>query len=269
MTETARSSDGTDIGFSRSGTGPVLILVHGTTSDRLRWHAVLPALEAHFTVLAVDRRGRGASGDAVESPYSIDQEIEDVLAVVRASGSESVGILAHSFGAVCALEAATQSAKIRSLVLYEPPLRIGDAAQADNGTVDGLFMHLRRGDNEAALVSFYTDVLKLPAPALNHLRSLPNWPDRVKIAHTVARELAAVAHHTVAASTLGQLDIPVLLVQGGASLERFVATTDYLQQHLPQAERVLIPGQGHAALDNAPEAFTQAVLPFLIAHVGR
>ena len=57
VVETAMSKDGTSIGWVRTGDGPPLVLVHGTTADRTRWKPVLPALEDRFTVYAVDRRG--------------------------------------------------------------------------------------------------------------------------------------------------------------------------------------------------------------------
>jgi pimeloyl-ACP methyl ester carboxylesterase len=79
----------------RSGEGPPLVLVHGAAADHSRWAPVLPELEAHFTVLALDRRGRGQSGDADE--YALEREFEDVVAVVEAAGSD-VNVLGHSHG---------------------------------------------------------------------------------------------------------------------------------------------------------------------------
>lgn len=58
------SKDGTPIGVHRSGTGPPLIFVHGTTADHRSWGKVSPSFEQYFTVYAMDRHGRGASGDA-------------------------------------------------------------------------------------------------------------------------------------------------------------------------------------------------------------
>jgi alpha-beta hydrolase superfamily lysophospholipase len=57
------SRDGTQIAYWTSGEGPPLVLVHGTTADHTRWRPLLPYLEPHATVHAIDRRGRGASGD--------------------------------------------------------------------------------------------------------------------------------------------------------------------------------------------------------------
>jgi pimeloyl-ACP methyl ester carboxylesterase len=63
---------------------------------------VLPAIEERVTVLAIDRRGRGRSGDAHD--YAIEREYENVAAVVEWAG-EGVNVLGHSYGGICALEA--------------------------------------------------------------------------------------------------------------------------------------------------------------------
>ncbi len=81
------SADGTSIAIWRSGSGPPLVLVHGTAADHGRWAPVLPALEARFTVLAIDRRGRGGSGDADD--YALQREYEDVVAAVEAAVAET------------------------------------------------------------------------------------------------------------------------------------------------------------------------------------
>jgi pimeloyl-ACP methyl ester carboxylesterase len=70
------SRDGTQIAYWASGEGPPLVVVHGTTADHTRWRPLLPYLEPHATVHAIDRRGRGASGDAPD--YQVTREFEDV-----------------------------------------------------------------------------------------------------------------------------------------------------------------------------------------------
>jgi pimeloyl-ACP methyl ester carboxylesterase len=59
----AVSRDGTEVGYFTTGHGPPLVLVHGGLGDHTRWRVLRPYLEPHFTVHAMDRRGRGASGD--------------------------------------------------------------------------------------------------------------------------------------------------------------------------------------------------------------
>jgi pimeloyl-ACP methyl ester carboxylesterase len=61
--ETIRSADGTPIAYWHSGAGSPLLLVHGTTCDHTTWADVLLALERHFSVYVMGRRGRGQTGD--------------------------------------------------------------------------------------------------------------------------------------------------------------------------------------------------------------
>lgn len=81
------SRDGTQIAYWTSGEGPPLVVVHGTTADHTRWRPLLPYLEPRATVHALDRRGRGASGDAPD--YDVAREFEDVAAVVDAVAQAS------------------------------------------------------------------------------------------------------------------------------------------------------------------------------------
>jgi pimeloyl-ACP methyl ester carboxylesterase len=76
------SQDGTLIGAHVGGSGPPLLLVHGTTADHsTTWRIVGPMLEQRFTVYRMDRRGRSSSGDA--DSYSVEREFEYVAAVVE------------------------------------------------------------------------------------------------------------------------------------------------------------------------------------------
>jgi pimeloyl-ACP methyl ester carboxylesterase len=118
------SRDGTEIGWWTSGQGPPLVLVHGAVADHARWRPLLPYLEPHATVHAMDRRGRGASGDA--PGYDLAREFEDVAAVVdavAAATASPVDLYGHSFGGLCAFGGAALTANLRRLVLYEgwPP----------------------------------------------------------------------------------------------------------------------------------------------------
>ena len=117
------SQDGTPIAVWHSGVGAPLVLVHGTTGDHTGWASVSAALERHFTVWTLDRRGRGSSGDAAS--YALERECEDIAAVIDAIGGE-VHVLGQSFGGLCALEAALLTPHLGRLILYEPTILSGD-----------------------------------------------------------------------------------------------------------------------------------------------
>ena len=97
--DTVHSRDGTSIAYWRSGAGPPLLLVHGAVADHsTTWRLVLPELEKRFTVYAMDRRGRGGSGDG--PAYDLQREAEDVAAVVGAVGGP-VSIVALMVSRTC------------------------------------------------------------------------------------------------------------------------------------------------------------------------
>src|SRR4051794_24541820 len=112
------SSDGTSLACMVGGAGPAIVMVHGSGATAAQFAPLRPLLEADFTVVAFDRRGHGASGDA--AGYALAREAEDIAAVVAATGA--VAVLAHSYGAVCALEAARAGLAFGRLALYEPPV---------------------------------------------------------------------------------------------------------------------------------------------------
>ena len=147
--EKVLSRDGTSIAYHSSGTGAPLVLVHGTGGTSQRWAPVLPLLEKHFAVYAMDRRGRGESGDGA-SPYSAQREFEDVAAVVDAIGT-GVHLFGHSYGAVCALEASLLTDRIDRLILYEPPIPLPGPRDEDDGVLKKLEDLLAAGERAAVL----------------------------------------------------------------------------------------------------------------------
>src|SRR5215472_17618034 len=72
--------DGTRIAYWSTGSGPVVVLVHGTTSDHSTMNELVPYLARTRTVITFDRRGRGISGDG--GSYDIALEFGDAQAVV-------------------------------------------------------------------------------------------------------------------------------------------------------------------------------------------
>ena len=258
--ETTTSRDGTPIGFWRSGKGPALVLVHGASADHTRWEAVRPLLEPHVTVYAVDRRGRGASGDA--AAYTLDDEAADVAAVVDAVASstgEQVDLFGHSYGGICALEAALLTRGIRRLVLYESNV----GAPTPPGFVDGLAALLADGRREEVVVTLLRDLAGLDEHQLALVRSAPSWSGRVAAAHTVVRELRAHDAYRYDPGRFAALTAPSLLLGGSESPPEGVASTAMLAATLPGARVVTLQGQGHVAQLTAPELFAAALLRFL------
>jgi pimeloyl-ACP methyl ester carboxylesterase len=257
--QTIDSKDGTTIAFERSGHGPPLVLVHGTTADHTRWKPILPALQMYFTVYALDRRGRGGSGDA--PGYEIDREFEDVAALRDTIGQPAF-LVGHSYGAICALEAAMLSTQVRKLVLYEPPIRTADTLYAP-GLVERLNDLLTRGDREAVVTAFFREVVQATDDELRVLRSLPNWPARLAAADTVPRELRASEEYRFKGSRFVGFPIPTLLLIGGETPALYRDAVKAVHAGIPTAHVAVMPGQHHTAMNTAPEVFLRQVVGFL------
>lgn len=257
--EKIASRDGTEIAFARSGKGPPLVLVHGTTADHTRWNGLLPRFEETFTVLAMDRRGRGASGDAPD--YALDHEFDDVAAVLRAAGS-GVSLLGHSFGALCAMEAALRVDNLRRMVLYEPVFRISEETLYPPEISDRLHALFDSGDRDALLGAFFRDVVGMPDDQIEKLREDPSWPARVASAHTALREMAEDTYE-FRPERFAKLNVPTLLLIGETSPDKLASPSRALHAALPESRLAILTGQGHVAMTTAPAVFLDAVLGFL------
>lgn len=154
------------------------------------------------------------------------------------------------------------TANIDRLVLYEPSTRAA-AGELRAGAVDRMEARLAQGDREAALAIVLREIVMLPQEQVSALREQPSWQGRVAAVHTVPRELAAEIGGAVELDRLADVTVPVLLVGGGESPDYMKSDTRAIAGALPNARVVVLEGQDHVGDILAPEAFAEAVIPFL------
>ncbi len=223
-----------------------------------------PRLARWFTVHAIDRRGRGASGDTL--PYSIEREFEDVAAVVQALAAEAGGpvpVFGHSYGGRCGLGAAVASEQVARVVCYEgAPAPPGRSFEPDE-TRRRLQADLAAGDLDGLLGEFMREVVGMSSAELAAYRADPIWPVRAAAAGTIPRELDAEADEAGSLERLGAIRQPVLQLLGSDSRAIFRQATVALDDRLADGRIVEIEGAKHAAHHTHPDAVVQAVLTFL------
>jgi pimeloyl-ACP methyl ester carboxylesterase len=258
------SADGTPIAVFTSGLGPPLILVHGATADHTTFRVVGPILARDFTVHAIDRRGRGASGDA--PAYAIEREFEDVAAVADVLAAESGGgrvhVFGHSYGGRCALGAALLTDAIRRVISYEGAPAPPGSSYHPRGIEARLRERLAAGDRDGALATFMSEVVAMPPADLAAYRADPIWPVRAAAAGTILRELEAEADPAASLDRLGMVRQPVLQILGGESIAVFRDATVALDERLADGGIVVIDGARHAAHHTHPDAVVEAVRHF-------
>jgi pimeloyl-ACP methyl ester carboxylesterase/thiol-disulfide isomerase/thioredoxin len=261
---TITSKDGTPIALWKTGSGPSLLVVHGTCADHSAWEKVVPLLAHRFTIYAMDRRGRGASGDAAE--YALEREMEDVVAAVEALPGP-VYVYGHSFGGVCAVGAASRARNLARLVLYEGgPIRI------PRGMVlvpQELILRLEEltlaGEREQAVMTFMLEAGAITPDELDVLRTNASWPARVAAAHTIPRELRALNDYVPDLDRAGTLEMPVLMIVGEQTDPFRRGVWEQFASQLKDARVRVLPGQRHAAHQTAPALLATALSDFLLA----
>jgi len=97
---TTQSSPHVSIHGIQSGTGPLLLLLHGFPQTHHIWHLIAPHLTSTYTVIALDLRGYGASSkpSGVEN-YAKSAMARDIITVMSTLGHSAFYICAHDRGA--------------------------------------------------------------------------------------------------------------------------------------------------------------------------
>lgn len=253
-----RSPDGTQLSADVRGSGPPLVLVHGIAGDAARW-GTSRRLAEHFTLHALDRRGRGASGD--RASYALEREIEDVVALVESIDAPAVHLLGHSFGGLLALEATGRTTKVAKLLVYEPYAPANPVAEPSATTRSFMAM---QDDHEAILVRFLLEIVQMSASDVAAFRTTPWWPRRLAAAPTIPREMAAVETHAANLAPLAARAVPTRFLLGEHSPEFLREATARFHATLTGSEVVALQGQAHIAMDLAPDLFEREVRAFFL-----
>ena len=249
-TQHATSADGTQIGYRASGEGEPLLFVHGVATTGGDWLFVRPHLRERFTLVMMDRRGRGQSGDA--DVHSMEREAEDVLAVLEAiDGRLLVG---HSYGAMCSILAAQRTERLERLVLYEPPIAVRSE------WLDGVEERVASGDLDTALEAF----LRAAGTSEEHLdliRSSPAWPRLLEAVPPLPRELRACTRWR---PPEGEIDVPTLFLLGAETTSpAYLDGLDETLAAFTDIRRETIDGQMHVAHIFDAERFAERIASFV------
>jgi len=240
-----------------------LVLVHGTSASRARWARVLPRLQQHFTVFAMDRRGRGDSGDT--PPYAVEREIEDIAALIAGPAGGRASLLGYSSGSVVALEAAASGLPVDKVIMYEPPFVLPGSPfpppPADY--VETLNRMTASGDKDAAPAYFMQNV-GMPPEAIEGAKKSPMWPIMQSIGPTIAYDGQFMFDGYYTAGKFPdrwkKATMPVLVVNGDKSFPFMPAAADAVAKALPNASRKTLSGQDHGP---KPDAFAPVIREFL------
>jgi pimeloyl-ACP methyl ester carboxylesterase len=259
-----RSKDNTPIAVECAGEGLTLLMVHGGVGDRSRWTPLIPLFSKDMRACAMDRRGRGGSGDAAE--YNLQKEAEDVAAVVASFPGE-VSVMGHSFGGVAAYEAAFLTRQVSRLILYEAPFK--DPVDRNLAAAAKVEKLISEGKPEDALILFQTEVVGQPADEIAAMKSRPSWSVLVESIKVHPRQMRALAAYRFDPARAAGMTVPTLYVLGGASSSpQYREAAEALDAALPNSRIVELEGQGHNAMEAGRNVLAEQIRQFVATPLG-
>jgi pimeloyl-ACP methyl ester carboxylesterase len=244
--------DGVSIHYEVHGQqGPVLLLTHGYSATSEMWKGQIDAFSKNHRLVLWDMRGHGQS-DYPENPsaYSEAHTVADIAALLDAVGAKRGIIGGLSLGGYMSLaffRAHPERASALLIIDTGPGFKKDDAREAWN----------KRALDTAA---------RLDREGLAMLKAASR--ERADASHRDATGLARAARGMLTQrdarviEVLPEIKVPSLVVVG-ADDAPFLAASDYMAAKIPGAKKVVIPAAGHAVNIDQPQAFVDAVLPFL------
>lgn len=253
--------NGRRIAYTRAGSGPALVMLHGAPSDSRTWQWMLPDLSQDHTVIAWDAPGFGESSD-IDDSWRAPQFADALAAFVAALGVQRPHVVGHSFGTMVALSLFWRHPAVPASVVLVggyagwagslPPdevarrletflgmAELGD--EFDPKSYPGLFSDLIPADREAALAKMMRENIR---------------PATIRAAGHIGAE-------TDLRPILPTIDVPTLVLHGEADARSPLTNAEALHAAIPISQLVVLPKLGHACLVEDPAACVTEIRRFV------
>lgn len=248
--KTVPTADGGSVTVDVHGDGdrPGLLVVPGVMSDAHGWRHVARATTVWPSVAILNRRGRAPSGPLGDG-YSIRTEVDDLLAVIEQIG-EPRDVFGWSYGGLIALLLASER-PVEHVIAYEP-VAPGFGADA----LPALREADELGDRDRSVEIVNQQVSGFSAEHVETLRSDRDaWATLRRLSEPLYAELGALSRAELPeklGSQAGQVD----LIIGGhnVAVAPYGTSFEQVRARIPDADVRRLPGQGHLAHVEAPEA---------------
>ncbi|WP_334627389.1 alpha/beta fold hydrolase [Micromonospora sp. CPCC 205539] len=249
------------------GSGDPVVLVHGSGGGLHSWATVADQLAQDYELWLPARRGYGPS-DVPPGIKSFTDEVADLLAVIEAareSSGQPVHLVGASYGATLSLHtAAADPRDLRSLAIFEAPLFAAGAETVP--MLDRYRAAFERGD-APAMAAALNEVTRVPAEIVAAFAAAAGdrTPDPVEAQRSALgwlHDLEALAEDSTDIARWASITVPTLLMQGADTWEPMPTTMNALAATIPQARRIIWPGQSHFATMTAPTLVAETLRQF-------
>jgi pimeloyl-ACP methyl ester carboxylesterase len=263
------------VGYRMAGEGPAIVLVHGLTGSSTTWREVMPALARDHTVIAPDLLGHGESAKP-RGDYSLGAHASGVRDLLVALGIERATFVGHSLGGGVALQLAYQfPQRCERLVLVasgglgkEVSLLLRAVSLPGSELVLPVVLsgRLHRALSAAGelLGRFGARLSVRQKEVWRSYTGLSEVRGRMAFIHTVRSVIDPLGQRVSARDRLYLAsEMPTLIVWGTA--DRIIPVEHAYAAHalMPGSRLAIVDGAGHFLPFEEPEAFLDALVPFL------
>jgi pimeloyl-ACP methyl ester carboxylesterase len=266
LTQTYPSSGGA-VRWDRTGSGPPLVLLHGTPFSSYVWRRIAPVLARRWTVYAWDMLGYGASEKRAGQDVSLAAQTRLFAELLDHWQLDEPAVVAHDFGGLVSLRALLlERRRYRCLALVDPVALTPSGSPFFRVVQEHspVFEQLPAYIHEAIVRAYIGNASHGPLPAETLTALTQPWLGEDgqpafyrQIAQFDERYIEEVAPR------YGELDLPVLVVWGREDAWIPVAKGRELSAAIPGAELHVLDGAGHLVQENAGEALTERLELFL------
>lgn len=258
---------GAELYYEVRGRGPAVLLIAGATGDAGHFEHAADVLASEHTVITYDRRGNSRSRPA--GPTTLDQQVDDAVALLGHVGASAPVVFGTSGGAIIALKLAIRASEMASCVIvHEPPFMqvLPDAAELGRTFQAQVDQALATRGAHGAMELFVrenagSDVFDRLDPTLRD-RMIANGPSFFE------HELAMFMSWSPNEPELAGLRVPVRALAGRESRGHYYhRAAEWLAAALG-VDLIEIPG-AHAPYLAHPREFAAALLPLLTAEPER
>ena len=260
--------------YRTAGQGPVLLLLHGIANSSETWEPVAPLLQRHFTLVAPDLLGHGASATP-RGDYSLGAHATGVRDIVTALGYDHVTVVGHSLGGGIAMQFAYQfPERCERLVLVssgglgrEVHLLLRAAALPGADWVLPWLTSSRLhgvGRTVGALLrrSHVSSPGDDPEVLARGFASLDNAGARHAFLQTLRAVVEPAGQRVSAGDRLGLAVMPTLIVWG--ERDSIIPVSHGIAAHeaIPSSQLVVFPDAGHMPHHQDPRRFAKTLRTF-------
>jgi pimeloyl-ACP methyl ester carboxylesterase len=251
------------IDYDVSGAGPTIVLVPGSCSTAAAWRPVIATWDNQFRCVTTSLLGYGGTAERRPAGDASIAYGADALETVVGKAGGPVHLVGHSFGGLVALAVALRNrVPLASLTIVEPPavelLRESGEQQlyrAFGRMSEAYFAAFEGGNAEAiaAMIDFYGGA-----------GTFASWPPRVRayaVATTAVNILdwASAYGFALSADLLSAVEIPVLVVRGGASHPAMQRICALLSEGLCRSALATIDGAAHFMIATHVDAVSRLI----------